>query len=622
MGDWAAASDVAKAMGVTGRGIRKRARREKWRSRWGRGNGGRRMEFLVAALPADVQAALSPPEAGGGEKAPDGAPESAAATGAPPARWLSIEEVPARRRRIAEDRAAALLKWHRRAEKLAVSLADAWDEELGASAATLWRWKRAYDEGGLLSLVPGWRGPRQRIPKKAWKHFLGVYLDPNRPSAELAYEETLLFWAGENGGDISDIPSLATFRRRLTERVPEAALIRYREGPRAFSDKAEPFLTRRFDEIPAGAEWFFDHHQFDFAARSPNGKACRLWVTGCADLRSRKILGWAIVEKPSTDSILAAFAAGVRAFGAPRRVWMDNGKDFRSKEVSGGRRKKRRSRTFGKPRLDERRITPFTKELEIDVHFTRPYSGRSKPIERLFGTLARTFSKRWPSYVGASTSERPESADRLWKKPSALPDLADVCARFSEWVNRYNARPHRGRQMKGLSPDEVFEAERVELRRVSEQRLSVLALRQARPQKVKRNGVSLFAGKVWYWNEGLIEHFGREVVVRYQPSDLSKVWVFDARGRYLAAVERSDLENVSRRDLAAALRRAKKSAALVREFKPDCVPWKYQVAAGEPGPAPAPRKKAAGGESFDVSKLDRELLSNLEGQEWREAACE
>jgi len=129
MGDWAAAARVAKVTGYTTRGIRARAKREGWRSRRARGNGGLHTEYLVASLPEEIREKLdtpSPQEAGGAEQGSAGAPDDVAATDAPPARWTSLEEVPARYRRTAERRASLLIMWQERADRLGKRLEEAW----------------------------------------------------------------------------------------------------------------------------------------------------------------------------------------------------------------------------------------------------------------------------------------------------------------------------------------------------------------------------------------------------------------------------------------------------------------------------------------------------------------
>jgi transposase InsO family protein len=508
-----------------------------------------------------------------------------------------------------------LSAWTERARALAVPLGEAIDPAWGVSPSTLWGWKRAFDAKGLVGLLPSWRGPASSIPQRCWDIFRGIYLDQNRPSATDAYERMLTIYTRETEGDVTGVPDVSAFRRRLSE-IPEAAILLYREGQKAYYDRAEPFLTRSYDCIPAGDQFIADHHPLDFAGRMADGRAGRFWVTAWIDRRSGKLIGRALCERPSTDSVLASFAAAVSAHGCPLEAWMDQGKDFGSKAFAGTtkceRRQARRIReTFGKGVLDESRVRPLMVELGVEPHFSLPYNARAKAIERTFGVLARTFSKGWPSYLGHNTLVKPESAARAWNNPSSLPDYEQVLAELDKWIVAINAREHKSGRLRGLSSDDAWEKFRGDVRPVRADLLPILALRQENPQLVKRNGVCLF-GRLWYWNQQLTLHLGREVVVRYNPGDLSRVWIFDIEGKLLVEVERSELANVSRQDVGAAMAAQRRARRAVRtQFAPPPVIWKTQTAAAAAPSAAVPSARA-GRSEFDMNDLDGELIEGLD----------
>jgi len=640
MAAWLSANEIAQHLGITRQGVHWKARKEGWPSRWRRSNGGRRREYLLECLPETVSTPiLRTGETPGREAAAGlgrlstslkalslskGSPERPShgdARGAvnrprsPSPRFASLSQAPESYRRVAEMRARILIDWESRAARFSRALADSIDPHWGVSARTLWRWKKSNASHGLLGLLPRWRGPASSIPEEAWAVFISVYLDQNRPSAEDAYERALLAWAADHAGDVTAVPSVSAFRRRVKD-MPAAALLYYREGPKAYSDRAEPFLTRDFEEIAAGDEFDLDHHPLDFYARMENGKPGRFSVTAAQDMGSRKWVGWSLVETPSTDSILATLASAVARYGAPKIAWMDNGKDFRGREIAGGAKRGR----FDKAQIDETRVTPICAELGIDPHFVKKYSGRSKPIERGFRNIADRFSKWWESYCGRSTATRPEDARYWYRHPELLPAKAIVLEKLNEFLEAEDNRPHRGAGMNGRTPNEVWEACRGEIRPVDPARLAFLALRQARPQKVKRNGVCLFS-KLWYWNEKLTFHLEKSVVVRYDSADLSRVWVFDHDGRLLEEVERSDLAGVSRKDIGKAISRQRRTGRMVREaYAPEGRDWKYNVAAaaseppfdGAQGPEPVEGRPAGKrSRAVDLEQLDRELMEGL-----------
>ena len=56
------------------------------------------------------------------------------------------------------------------------------------------------------------------------------------------------------------------------------------------------------------------------------GQRCRPWLTAWQDVRSRKIVAWAIYSHaPNSDPILSTFRQAVLQQGAPVSVIIDNG---------------------------------------------------------------------------------------------------------------------------------------------------------------------------------------------------------------------------------------------------------------------------------------------------------
>jgi transposase InsO family protein len=595
--------ELAATTGIPRTTIMRRAQQEAWPSRLVRCNGGLRRECLVVGLPDDIRTALTPddPES----QAAVSACDSGAALPEPRRRrpaYATFASAPERYRNIATHRAELLHAWQRRTAEMAVPLEAAVNPAWGVPVRTLWRWKDRYAAFGIDGLLPRWGGPETMIPEELWLAFLGVYLDLNQPSVQLAYERALIIYAEAHAGDVTDAPSVTAFHRRV-RRLPRATLILQREGRKAYYDKAEPYLLPDRSALRANDQWVFDHHLLDFYCRDENGKPCRLWVTFALDVASRFVAGWQVCAKPSTDSILATLASGVRKYGAPWQGWMDNGKDFSSKEVSGGGR-----RQFGKPRLEEGKVQPMTEALGIEVHFSLPYNARAKRVERSFKTLANRFSREWKSYCGNSPTNRPETAAYYWAHPSECPSIHDVISRLAEWIDWYHKRVHAGRGMKRRTPEQVFALGQDAARRVDSSALSVMALRQARPQTVKRNGVSLF-GDLWYWNAELHTHLGETVIVRYDSADLSRVHVFDVDGRQIATVERSELDGVTRADVGKALatqRRARKAAAASLAPRVD---WKYGI--DKDAPTPTEARSRASQNAQDMSALDDELGNAL-----------
>ena len=170
------------------------------------------------------------------------------------------------------------------------------------------------------------------------------------------------------------------------------------------------------------------------------------------------------------------------------------------------------------------------------VTFARPYHGSSKGrMERTFGTFAQLFSRRVVSYVGSNTVERPEDAALYWRALNKKAKRHDVYSwdeyvrALASFVDWWNSSWHgEGNGMDGRTPDEVFEAEAVPMRPVSEEMLA-LAFSRVEGRKVRRNGVHLDG--VNYWSDELLACGGHDVVVRRFIASPNSVLVSDAKGR-------------------------------------------------------------------------------------------
>lgn len=106
-----------------------------------------------------------------------------------------------------------------------------------------------------------------------------------------------------------------------------------------------------------------------------------------------------------------------RGYIAPRRIMMDNGKDFVSLAFLSA-----------------------TEKLGIDVTFSAPHTPTDKPVvERTFGSINTLFTQYLPAYVGRSPEHR-----GIVNEKEAL-SIQAVAELFDDWVNRdWQNRKHSG----------------------------------------------------------------------------------------------------------------------------------------------------------------------------------
>ena len=88
-----------------------------------------------------------------------------------------------------------------------------------------------------------------------------------------------------------------------------------------------------------------DEHTFDLWVQytAPNGriKAVRPTLVAWMDMRSRDILGDVICVKANGDTLKESLVKVIYTAGVPKRLLIDNGKDYTKQELTGQNRKKR-----------------------------------------------------------------------------------------------------------------------------------------------------------------------------------------------------------------------------------------------------------------------------------------
>jgi putative transposase len=124
-----------------------------------------------------------------------------------------------------------------------------------------------------------------------------------------------------------------------------------------------------------------DGHLWDVMVDFGDGKPSRPMMIAIQDVYSRKMLGWRIARSENANAVRMAFADVFQRFGIPRLCFFDNGRAFASKWLTGGT-----AQRFRFAVKEEDQVGLLT-QFGVEVHFTTPYSGQSKPIERSFRDL-------------------------------------------------------------------------------------------------------------------------------------------------------------------------------------------------------------------------------------------
>ena len=401
--------------------------------------------------------------------------------------------------------------------------------EISISPDILYRKFKAYKNGDINGLVDH-RGGHNKgttaAPQYMLDAFYSLYLHDNKLPISRCYS-LLQTWVKEFYPDAAgDMPSERTFRRKA-EALPYALVMFMREGDKMFADKCLPYIERMYDDLHANDVWIADNHTFDFFTEGENGKPHRLYLTAFTDAKSGVMVGWNLTENPCSDSTLLALRKGILKFGVPRAIYVDNGSEFLVSDIGG--RGHRRKKDWNKDPLPPT-ILQF---LDIEMHNAIVRNAKAKPIERTFYTFKNHFSRSIETFCGGTVVERKESLKWILKS-GKLPTDLQIAAALDVFIEGdYNTDFYGGKETryKGMRRIEVWNESIKEttFRMCDEPNLDMLLKRVSRPQKISRNGVFVrIAGeKVWYYGKETILHIGEQVYVRYDPTNLLSVRVYE-----------------------------------------------------------------------------------------------
>ncbi len=275
-------------------------------------------------------------------------------------------------------------------------------------------------------------------------------------------------------------------------------------------------------------------------------------IVGVIDVWSRRAM---VLVTPTSRAvaITTLLRRAMAAWGVPVAIKTDNGSDYVSFHM-------------------KRALA----DLAVDHRLCPPYSPDRKPhIERFLGTLSHQFLELLPGYVGHSVNDRKAIENRRSFAQRAGADAADLVAvgmsaadlqtALDEWCDTvYGRAVHSGIDM---SPFERAAGWRGELRRIADERALDVLLAEA-PGKGHRtvtkkglrlDGATFIAGE-------LGAYIGRQVHVRYDPTDMGSIYVFDCEtGAFIVCAECPERTGIDRR--AAAMRAKAMQKAYIGEEK-------------------------------------------------------
>jgi putative transposase len=531
---------IASALGVHKSGVERRAIKEHWQFTEAAVRGGKKHLYTLADLPDSIQSTLlllehraKPPINATCARLPKWTETRIVSA------WQRYEAVKqplkdtaARRMRALHAVAALQCAGTRLMQAREIVAAQMQRDGLrGASAANIARWQEAVDGAHgsdlLALLVPHYAGrtATASIEPAAWDLFKGDWLRLEAPSATSCYDRLQRIASVKPGW--SPLPSLITFMRRIARELPRHVRVLARQGEEALM-RTYPAQERDRSGFAALEAVNSDGHRWDFNVKFPDGTEGRPSILGWQDLYSGKLLAYRLCDHESSDAVRLSLADLVRRYGVPKHAWLDNGRAFASKWMTGG--------VANRYRFKVREEDPvgLIVALNIEVHWVTPYHGQAKPIERAWRDFCDRIAKH-PAFAGAYVGNSPVNKPANYG--SRVIGWDEFVRVVGEEIAAHNARiGRRSKTCAGRSFDETFNAsyEHSIVRKVTEEQLRPLLLAAEAVTANPLDGSVRLAGNR-YWIEALSAYAGRKVVLRVDPQHLhGSAHVYTLDNTYIA----------------------------------------------------------------------------------------
>ena len=534
---WLSTKEVADLVGYEESTIRKKVRNKEYTCRYiksSSGRGGKKIEILLESLPEQAQNAYL--KKTGECQIVLNADYYSTVAQKEKGDW----------RKLAVKEYKDYLKQSRKEGKKKISeimdsFVQRWNREhdFQISRKSLYDWMKKNKHGeSLVDKRGGYNRGQSSIPKKYQDYFLSLYLQQSKPPFDVCFRYTQI--EANKNGDV--IPGKKAFRNLLKNTNP-AIIARGREGKKYFEDNFMPTMQRDYSELSPNDIWVSDHHLWDVFVRVPDGnggwKPVRPWGSYWMDMRTRKVMyGFIREESPNSDVVLLSFGMAVKQYGIPKRVYLDNGKDYKARDLfypeghlskEDKQNKEIIQNGISKEELDKT-YNSLAANLQLEVTYAIPYNARAKPIERLFDTLEDDFGKFYPSYAGSNAKKRPEDLKDLdIMEMVTMEEFIEQHKKFIEEI--YNSTPHSGNSMENKSPDYWYKNLDFIKRTMADEVLYFTLMRTNKPRKVQKEGVRF--NKEYYLNAEYQNYVGTEVIVRYNPAKPEIIYVFDMNENFI-----------------------------------------------------------------------------------------
>ena len=432
-------------------------------------------------------------------------------------------------------------------------------ERLGKGKRTLYRYTKAYQEasawadkmhkqdGGnydffkVLCLCrkpkeagtfPSFTPEVKQVIKNIWfnKEFA-----QNQGTREMLYEK---LQAIANINHWEKIPSYQSVARYISHLMNDEGMRNAwylaSRGEREYKNKVMVKGERNTKDLQVMQVVMGDEHTFDcwVAYTHPNGKvtAIKPHLVAWVDIKSRRIIGDVMCKDANSDILKQSLLKLLYkdAGSVPQYIYIDNGKDYTARNMTGYARNDRQRMEF------DDTTKGFYKSIGIeDYHRALPYYAWTKgQIERFFGTVCNKFTKWFSSYTGTLTGSKTfAKVDKDIKRMLERGELLSMEEFFEKWtqwlhevyeVKENGALKKQGERFK--TPKSCFENSEKYFKACPPKSYATILMMKSESCFVRNVGIKL--NGYTYRSDDLCDYINSYVDVKYDPHDMATVYVF------------------------------------------------------------------------------------------------
>lgn len=376
--------------------------------------------------------------------------------------------------------------------------------EARVSTRTVWRKIHAVDAHGLKGLHRAKRsdkGRRRNLTSDLQEVIEGLFLKSPKPTAMWVWEQIAEACTRKQMKKVPSYSLVAEVCKQLDRRLKVLA----HDSEEAYEKEFDQIIRRQAKR--PNEMWQADHKELDIYATDQFGRTGKVWLTAIEDDFSRVVMGYFLgVGAANSMRIALALRQAIwrkdderwTVCGIPDIIYTDRGRDFKSTHIE-----------------------QVCADLKIKVVRTRRRKPRGRgKIERFFKTVDQRFTHK-------RKNDKTEPVS-----------LSSVESEFHEWLmTEYHQKKHKAIKTAPI----VKWADGKCLPRLPESidALDLMLHKVGRPRKMWPEGIRFKNRR--YSHLLLTQSHGEEFTIRFDPRDLSSIWVYEQEGKLLCKAVDADL---------------------------------------------------------------------------------